>query len=155
MGDVKEQFKLDSTLFIGFNPGFGSGYAKLLLSWALDLVFLINLGYKLVFTQANDFSDLRGETRVFDKLFDKKVNVFLPPSANPYRAMTTYVDENVKTANQEDGVWCSANTHLYGLQGWKYQEPDGQISRKQIVNYMSSREGKQLTDECFKWANRK
>ena len=60
---------------------------------------MINLGYKLVFTQANDFSDLRGETRVFDKLFDKKVNVFLPPSANPYRAMTTYVDENVKTTN--------------------------------------------------------
>lgn len=129
LGEVKSKLPEDSTLFIGFNPGFGSGYDKLLLSWALDLVFLVNLNYKIVFTQANDFSDLRGETRVFDRLFDKKVHFFMPPSENPYRAMTHYVDENVKTDTKE-GCWCCANTHLYGIQGWKRQEPGEQVTRR-------------------------
>lgn len=121
---IQQCFKKESTLFIGFNPGFGSGYDKLLLSWSLDLVFLINLGYKIVFTQANDFSDLRGELRVFDKLFDKKVNMFLQPQSNPFSAMTCYVDENEKT-NAKEGIWCSANSELYGLQGWVRADPDG------------------------------
>jgi len=46
----------ESSFFIGFNPGFGSGYDKLLESWAIDLVVLLSLGYPIVFTQANDYS---------------------------------------------------------------------------------------------------
>ena len=38
------------TLFIGFNPGFGSGYQALLESWAHDLVMLLNLRYPVFFT---------------------------------------------------------------------------------------------------------
>lgn len=41
--EVKEKLPQANTLLIGFNPGFGSGYDKLLESWALDLVMLINL----------------------------------------------------------------------------------------------------------------
>jgi len=61
---------------------------------------------------------------VFDKLFDKKVNMFLQPQKNPFSAMTVYVDENVKT-NGKEGIWCCANSDLYGLQGWVRADPDG------------------------------
>ena len=47
---LKQALPVDTTLFVGFNPGFGSGYAQLLMSWALDLVFLLNLNYKIFFT---------------------------------------------------------------------------------------------------------
>lgn len=99
---------------IGFNPGFGSGYGKLVLSWALDLVFLLNLNYKIIFTQANDFSDLRGETRIFEKLFGDKAKFFLAAAENPFRAMTHYVDENKKT-EKDGGVWCVSNHSYYGV----------------------------------------
>jgi hypothetical protein len=42
---------LESTIFIGYNPGFGSGYDLLLYSWAVDLATLLNKGgYPVVFT---------------------------------------------------------------------------------------------------------
>ena len=41
---------IENTLFIGFNPGFGCGYDLLLQSWCKDLVILLNLGFKVVFT---------------------------------------------------------------------------------------------------------
>ena len=66
---IKDRLSLESTVFIGFNPGFGCGYDALLESWSKDLVMLFNLGYRVVFTQANDYSDLRGETRVFQTVF--------------------------------------------------------------------------------------
>jgi hypothetical protein len=40
----------DRTIFIGYNPGFGSGYDLLLTSWCLDLVTLLNAGYPIIFT---------------------------------------------------------------------------------------------------------
>ena len=85
-----------------------------MLSWALDLVFLLNLNYKIIFTQANDFSDLRGETRIFEKLFGDKAKFFLSASENPLRAMTHYVDENKKT-EKDGGVWCVSNHSYYGV----------------------------------------
>ncbi len=54
---------------------------------------LVNLNYKVFFTQASDYSDLRGETRVFEKVFDNKVNISFPPTDNPFRAMTFYTEE--------------------------------------------------------------
>jgi hypothetical protein len=63
--NLKEELPEENTLLVGFNPGFGSGYAKLLKSWAHDLVMLLGLNYRLVFTQANDYSDLKGETLVW------------------------------------------------------------------------------------------
>lgn len=34
---IHKEFKVESTLFVGYNPGFGSGYYALLKSWCLDL----------------------------------------------------------------------------------------------------------------------
>ena len=81
------------TLFIGFNPGFGSGYQALLESWAHDLVMLLNHRYPVFFTQANDFSDLKGETKVFETIFESKVKYIMAPEINPFRAMTHYQGE--------------------------------------------------------------
>ena len=106
------------TLFLGYNPGFGSGYEALLESWAGDLVKLLNLRYSVFFTQANDFSDLRGETRVFEVLFEGKVKYILPAEENPFRAMTHYQSNEKVSATEEQNVWCCANTHMYGFQGW-------------------------------------
>ncbi len=63
------------------------------MSWALDLVFLVNLNYKIVFTQANDFSDLRGEKAVFEHVFRDKVKYFIDSQENPFRAMTHYTED--------------------------------------------------------------
>jgi len=52
--------------------------------------------------------------------------MFLQPHENPFSAMTTYVDESSRvTKNDIKGVWCSANSYLYGLQGWVKADPDG------------------------------
>ena len=111
MTALLDTLKIDNTLFIGFNPGFGSGYDKLVLSWCLDILQLVHLNYRVVFTQANDFSDLRGETRVFEKVFANRVKYFIEAEANPFRAMTHYTDGD----EQQGGTWCCANTHLYGI----------------------------------------
>jgi hypothetical protein len=68
-----ENFPKENSLFIGYNPGFGSGYDLLLESWCVDLVTLFNSEIPIVFTQANDYSDQRGELRVFESIFEGKV----------------------------------------------------------------------------------
>jgi hypothetical protein len=50
LDDAMAFFPQESSFFIGFNPGFGSGYDKLLLSWSLDILFLVNLYRKVFFT---------------------------------------------------------------------------------------------------------
>jgi len=59
-----EKLPKSNTIFIGYNPGFGSGYDLLLHSWCIDLVLLISSEIPVIFTQANDYSDQRGELRV-------------------------------------------------------------------------------------------
>ena len=54
--NTPNDFPKDSTIFLGYNPGFGSGYDLLLNSWCVDLVNLISLDYIVAFTQANDYS---------------------------------------------------------------------------------------------------
>ncbi len=54
----------DNTLFAGFNPGFGCGYAKLAWSWVQDIYDLLEKEYFVMFTQANDYEDVKGETRI-------------------------------------------------------------------------------------------
>ena len=137
---------IENTLFIGFNPGFGCGYDLLLQSWCKDLVILFNLGYKVVFTQANDYSDLRGETRVFQTVFKDKVNYFLPAMENPFRAVTHYVQDGRK-----EGSWSCASTHMYGLQGWKSDESEGKVTMKQVKEYIGGKEGKALLKECAQY----
>lgn len=77
--DGAKALPCESTLFVGFNPGFGSGYDILLNSWCVDIVQLINTGYPIIFTQANDYSDQRGELRVFETIFEGKAKFVLEP----------------------------------------------------------------------------
>ena len=104
----------DNTIFIGYNPGFGSGYDLLLHSWCVDLVTLINANYPIVFTQANDYSDMRGEVRVLETIFENKVNFVIEPQQNPFRAVTHYHEEGKKETS-----WSCSSTHLYCIKGWK------------------------------------
>ena len=67
--EILRKLPLENTVFLGFNPGFGCGYELLLRSWSRDLIMLFDLGYKVIFTCANDYSDLRGETLIFEKVF--------------------------------------------------------------------------------------
>jgi hypothetical protein len=51
VSELLEKKKFDvNTIFIGFNPGFGSGYDLLLKSWSLDLVTLLDRNFKIIFT---------------------------------------------------------------------------------------------------------
>ena len=127
--EIKQKLPLESTLFIGFNPGFGCGYELLLKSWCKDLCMLFNLGYKVVFTVANDYSDLRGETLVFKKVFKDRVKYFQEPMANPFRAVTHYTAEGRK-----EGTWSCGQTHLYGLQGWK--EDVTPLTWREVKDYL-------------------
>ena len=126
---ILSKLPLDQTLLIGFNPGFGSGYEPLLKSWCLDIVRFADLKYATFFTQANDFSDLRGETYVFENIFDKKVKMILAPEQNPFRAVTHYSDEA-----SQNNIWCCANTHMYGMQGWA----DKPMTRKDMKEKLAS-----------------
>jgi hypothetical protein len=112
--EISSALPLDQTLFLGYNPGFGSGYAELLESWAKDLVNLFDLGYHVAFTQANDYSDLVGETKVLFTIFEDKVHYAMAAQNNPYRAITHYVAEGKKETS-----WSCANHSFYVLRGWK------------------------------------
>ena len=48
--EILQKLPLESTIFIGFNPGFGCGYEALLRSWSRDLIMLFNLNYRIIFT---------------------------------------------------------------------------------------------------------
>jgi hypothetical protein len=110
----ENSFSKENTLLIGFNPGFGSGFDQLLFSWCQDLVYLLDQDFPVFFTQANDYSDLRGETLVLDKIFENSVKYRQMPRENPFSAMTRYCQEG-----KEEKCWSSSATHFYGLQGWK------------------------------------
>lgn len=49
----------------------------LLESWCVDLATLISMNRPVVFTQANDYSDQRGELRVLQTIFEDKANFII------------------------------------------------------------------------------
>jgi hypothetical protein len=59
----------------------------------VDLVTLINANYPIIFTQANDYSDQRGELRVLETIFNNKIRFIIEPQENPFRAVTYYHEE--------------------------------------------------------------
>ena len=140
--DIKQKLPLESTIFVGFNPGFGCGYDLLLKSWCKDLIMLFNLGYRVIFTCANDYSDLRGETLVFERIFEGKVNYFMEPEENPFRAVTHYTAEGRK-----EGSWSCGQTHLYGLQGWK--EGAQPVTWRSVKEFLTGDRGKMFMLECI------
>eukprot|EP00347_Sterkiella_histriomuscorum_P021824 403332639 len=130
----------------GYNPGFGSGYDLLLNSWCVDLISLVNLNLPVCFSQANDYSDLRGETRVFQVIFEGKVNYVFEPQENPFRAATHYHEEGKKETS-----WSCSNTHFYGIKGWKDQ--NDKLTVKQVRENLKSQKGKGLLQELLFYLN--
>ena len=58
--------------------------------------------------------------------------MILAPEDNPFRAMTHYEGEEDKSKLKNGNkVWCCANTHLYGFQGWINPDNDkGMLTSK-------------------------
>ena len=104
--ETKRDLKIESTICIGFNPGFGSGFEKLTESWVHDISFLLEKGFLTVFTQANDYSDLKGETLVLKSLVKPKYIIEGKP--NPFRALTHYHEPGKKETS-----WCCSSSHYY------------------------------------------
>lgn len=125
---MKQSLPIKNTIFIGYNPGFGSGYDKLLLSWSYDILMLTELGYRTFFTQASDFSDLKGEQLVLERLFRGYIQQILPAHENPFRAVTFLSATDAKERTPQSG-WCCANHNMYGLMGWKDNNPEYQVGR--------------------------
>ena len=77
-----------NTLFIGLNTGLGIKHAALIMSWVKDLKFLLKKKYSIVFTSANDYEDLAGETFIMNNILE--ANYIIQPEKNPFCGMTRY-----------------------------------------------------------------
>lgn len=91
-----------TTLFFGFNCGFGAGYIKLSLSWVRDLIKLFRFGYVCIFSYTNDYEDKKGEVAIIKRI-GGIVNCYIED--NPFKAMTTY--------KSEEDLWSCGNYGLY------------------------------------------
>lgn len=95
-----------ATFVCGFNPGFGSGNVDMLTSWLRDLVYAARLRVPVIFTQANDYSDLRGELAVLTRIVGAKF--ILPPQKNPFHAATCAQDPGAAGG----ASWSCANSYM-------------------------------------------
>mmetsp|Transcript_15551 Transcript_15551/g.25454 ORF Transcript_15551/g.25454 Transcript_15551/m.25454 type:complete len:369 (+) Transcript_15551:119-1225(+) len=100
------------TVLVGYNPGFGSGCETLLKSWLGDLAFICQSGLPCIFTQANDYSDLRGEFTVLRSLVGAKF--LLTPCKNKFHmAMTACAD----STSPSSASWSCGNSYFYVVKG--------------------------------------
>jgi hypothetical protein len=96
------------------------------------------------FTQANDFSDLKGELKVFQIIFEGKVKFMMAPDDNPFKAMTNYQGEGPEGKN----VWFCANHSMYGFQGWLKPDDKSQVlTHKQVRQNIKKESGQNLVKE--------
>ena len=100
------------SVVVGFNPGFGAGIPKLMQSWTKSLNNLAELGIPAIFSQANDYSDLRGELTVLSRLVG--VKFILSPMKNPH-AMATVAQGQRRNVKKEG--WSCGNSFIYCFQG--------------------------------------
>jgi hypothetical protein len=110
-----ESNSLRMTLIVGFNPGFGSGIPKLMRSWVKSLTEIASLGIPAIFSQANDYSDLKGELTVLSKTIG--VKFVLKPMKNPFSMATVAQGSQVAAKNVGRG-WSCGNSYVYGFQGF-------------------------------------
>jgi hypothetical protein len=103
-----------TTVMVGFNPGFGSGNGPIVGSWTSDLLKIMHHHVPIVFTQANDYSDLRGELLVLQKIVGTKF--VMTPLRNPF-PMATVAQEPNKLES-----WSCGNSFLYSVQGYVNKE---------------------------------
>lgn len=81
-----------------------------MLSWARDLRLLCEHDIPIIVTQANDYSDLRGETRLLTEVI--RARYVLIPSRNPFAAATCVHEEE-----RSQTTWSCANSYFYAVQG--------------------------------------
>lgn len=65
---------------------FGAGFRALTKSWMPDLAAALDTGWPAVFTCANDYSDLAGETAIFEEVLPAQF--VLTPRVSPFKAIT-------------------------------------------------------------------
>jgi hypothetical protein len=117
-GDLRDYIRAKGTpldsdreVVMGFNTGFGAGNHDLLLSWLPDLTLLLASGAMALFTCANDYGDLKGETAVMSHILGART--LAPPNKNPFRA-ASYVHEPGKKKT----AWSCSSSFIYAMQGY-------------------------------------
>ncbi|KAL3902520.1 MAG: hypothetical protein SGPRY_012036, partial [Prymnesium sp.] len=89
--------------------GMGSGLYPLMSSWLPDLLSLLHCGMVAIFSCANDYSDLKGELKVWQLLH---ANLILPPTPNPFKAATV-----VREDARERCEWSCSSCFVYAICG--------------------------------------
>merc|ERR1711871_1415916 len=111
---------LRMTFIVGFNPGFGSGIPKLMRSWVKSLTEIASLGIPAIFSQANDYSDLKGELTVLTKTIG--VKFVLKPMKNPF-SMATVAQGSTAGVNG----WSCGNSYVYAFQGFSVDNEEKKL----------------------------
>jgi len=97
-----------STVSVTFNGGFGSGNDSLAKEFVGDVCDLVDTGIPCVFTQANDYSDLAGETAIMRALGAKYI---LAPQGNPFQAVSCFVQGTDRERQ------CRGQAFMYAVRG--------------------------------------
>jgi len=108
----------DDTLIVGFNTGMGSGLWPLMRSWLPDLLAILRGGFIALFTCANDFSDLRGETLVWELL---GARMLMAPQRNPFKAATIVHEPPASVLAHPE--WSCSSCFVYAICGRKEKAP--------------------------------
>ena len=136
-GTAKEFFRAHPALLsptslcvvVGLNCGFGNWENPLpkrydlLLEWLGDLYFLTGTKMPLIFTCANDYADLDGESQIMQKLLGCRY--LIAPMENPYGFASTFIAED--TNGESVNNYSRGNSFLYAVQGCE-------LGRRRVLN---------------------
>eukprot|EP01038_Epipyxis_sp_PR26KG_P008613 gene8613-11646_t len=109
-----------STMIIGLNCGFGNFdnplpiKYNLLLQWLPDLYFLTGTQLPLLFTCANDYSDLTGEVTIMRDLLG--ANFISIPSENKFSYASTMIPPTDNDNNDHSNEYSRGNSYCYAVQ---------------------------------------
>lgn len=134
----RENIKLLSskTIVVGLNCGFGNFENpqkvrySLLQSWLPDLYFLTATKLPLIFTCANDYADLSGETTVMQKIMG--AYFLAEPQSNPFEFASTLISPPATSPHDKSHTregYARGNSFWYAVQGHdksrRVKIPDG------------------------------
>eukprot|EP00283_Hemiselmis_rufescens_P000992 CAMPEP_0173469494 /NCGR_PEP_ID=MMETSP1357-20121228/77392_1 /TAXON_ID=77926 /ORGANISM="Hemiselmis rufescens, Strain PCC563" /LENGTH=366 /DNA_ID=CAMNT_0014437739 /DNA_START=52 /DNA_END=1149 /DNA_ORIENTATION=+ len=110
----KDELGPHNTLLVTFNGGFGSfvdtGNTELVWSWFDDLCDIADSKIPALFTCANDYADVAGETIIQASLIGARF--VQAPTQNPYHSGSTFQGDG-----GGDDKWFCANHSVYVIQG--------------------------------------
>lgn len=111
------------------NTGMGAGNMKLTLAWLPDIIELIRLNIPIIFTCANDYADVKGETIIMHSVLRAKV--VREPEKNLFSAVTT-----VHAPDARETTWSCPNSFVYMIKGFldgEQQPPSWEEGGKVIM----------------------